>query len=202
MNRSHLIRLNTTPEQEVYFRKACGVKRHAFNWTLARWKEVRAKSERVKMKDLKAEYNQIKGEQLRLGGKIMSATISYRAGWWFVFIAVEVEHETPRHSGGTVGIDLGINTLGTLSCGEKFENQGPLSHCLPTAGCLAQDVHEGGPNLSVQLVDRWFASSKTRHACGRVKEDLTLADRVWVCEQCGAVHDRDVNAAIMVEKVL
>jgi len=51
----------------------------------------------------------------------------------------------------------------------------------------------------VQLVDRWFPSSKTCHACGWVKEDLTLADRVWVCEQCGIVHDRDLNAAIMVK---
>src|SRR5207244_3558131 len=29
MKRSHVIRLNTTPGQEVYFRKACGVARHA-----------------------------------------------------------------------------------------------------------------------------------------------------------------------------
>ncbi|HEY6411502.1 MAG TPA: zinc ribbon domain-containing protein, partial [Ktedonobacteraceae bacterium] len=52
---------------------------------------------------------------------------------------------------------------------------------------------------SVQLVGRWFPSSKTCHTCGWVKQDLTLADRVWVCEQCGSVHDRDLNAAIMVE---
>jgi putative transposase len=51
----------------------------------------------------------------------------------------------------------------------------------------------------VQLVDRWFPSSKTCHVCGWVKEDLTLADRVWMCEQCGTVHNRDWNAAIMVE---
>src|SRR5438876_10862941 len=50
-------------------------------------------------------------EELRFQGKIMSATISSRAGWWFVSIAVEVEHETPTHPGGTVGIDLGIKTL-------------------------------------------------------------------------------------------
>src|SRR6266566_3672866 len=56
-------------------------------------------------------------------GKILSAVISSRAGWWFVSIAVEVEHETPTHGGGTVGIDLGIKTLATLSGGEKFENQ-------------------------------------------------------------------------------
>jgi putative transposase len=63
MNRSHVIRLNPTPEQEVYFRKACGVARHAYNWALARWKEERAAGKWAKMKDLKAEYNAIKGEQ-------------------------------------------------------------------------------------------------------------------------------------------
>jgi RRXRR protein/Putative transposase DNA-binding domain len=52
---------------------------------------------------------------------------------------------------------------------------------------------------SVQMVDRWFPSSKTCHRSGLVKQDVTLADHVWVCEQCGIVHDRDWNAAIMVE---
>ena len=50
----------------------------------------------------------------------------------------------------------------------------------------------------VQLVDRWYASSKTCHHCGWMKEDLTLADRVWICEQCGAVNERDVNASLNV----
>ena len=63
MNRSHVIRLNVTPEQDTYFRKACGVRRHAFNWALARWKEARSKGERVTMRGLRTEYNQIKGEQ-------------------------------------------------------------------------------------------------------------------------------------------
>src|SRR5215471_12181310 len=210
MNRAHLIRLNPTKEQEVYFRKAYGVTRHAYNWALTRWKEAWAKGERVKMNDLKREYNQIKGEQfpwvyevtkcapeqafadlgqafanywrmkeqgtqpklkhprkdgeeagfphfkskkrdrlsfylandkfsvhgntlcvpklgevnmteqVRFVGKILSATISYRAGWWFVSIAFEVEGEVPSHQGGTVGIDLGIKTLATLSDGETF----------------------------------------------------------------------------------
>ena len=48
----------------------------------------------------------------------------------------------------------------------------------------------------VQLVDRWYPSSKTCHACGWVKEDLTLADRVFICEQCGVVFDRDFNASL------
>jgi putative transposase len=369
MNRSHVIRLNATPEQDTYFRKACGVRRHAFNWALARWKEARSKSERVTIRGLRAEYNQIKGEQfpwvyettkcapeqafadlgqafsnywrmkregtqpklkhprkdgeeagfprfkskkrdrlrfyltndkisvhghtlhvpklgdvnmteaLRFQGKIMSAVISYRAGWWFVSIAVEVKHETPAHAGGTVGIDLGIKTLATLSNGEKFENQKHYRRNLGRMKGLSKGLSrkvEGSQNWwkntkklakahyrvacqrrdslhkmskkvarayaligledlnvkgmlanhhlaqvvsdasffevkrqllykadqyggSVQLIGRWFPSSKTCHVCGWVKEELTLADRVWACEQCGTVHDRDLNAAIMVE---
>ncbi len=62
-------------------------------------------------------------EALRFQGKILSAVISYRAGWWFVSISVEVEHAVPTHSGEAVGIDLGIKTLATCSDGMVFENQ-------------------------------------------------------------------------------
>ena len=44
------------------------------------------------------------------------------------------------------------------------------------------------------VVDRWFPSSKLCGACGAVREKLPLNVREWTCE-CGAVHDRDVNAA-------
>src|SRR5207302_7758495 len=62
-------------------------------------------------------------QSLHFSGKIMSATISYRAAWWFVANAVKVQHEVPSHTGGAVGIDLGINTLATCSDGVVFENQ-------------------------------------------------------------------------------
>ncbi|GLX01324.1 transposase [Microtetraspora sp. NBRC 16547] len=44
------------------------------------------------------------------------------------------------------------------------------------------------------VVDRWFPSSKLCSACGTVQEAMPLNVRTWVCA-CGAVHDRDVNAA-------
>lgn len=43
-------------------------------------------------------------------------------------------------------------------------------------------------------VDRFFASSKTCHACGH-KRSLELSERKWVCDDCGVIHDRDVNAS-------
>ncbi len=44
------------------------------------------------------------------------------------------------------------------------------------------------------VVDRWLPSSKTCSACGAVSNGLPLNVREWEC-RCGAVHDRDVNAA-------
>nr|WP_205825615.1 RNA-guided endonuclease TnpB family protein [Microbispora catharanthi] len=44
------------------------------------------------------------------------------------------------------------------------------------------------------VVDRWFPSSKLCSACGTLQRSLPLHVRKWRCA-CGAVHDRDVNAA-------
>ncbi|MES9537088.1 MULTISPECIES: RNA-guided endonuclease TnpB family protein [unclassified Actinomadura] len=44
------------------------------------------------------------------------------------------------------------------------------------------------------VVDRWFPSSKLCAACGTICTKLPLDVREWTCE-CGAMHDRDVNAA-------
>jgi putative transposase len=44
------------------------------------------------------------------------------------------------------------------------------------------------------IADRWYPSSKTCSACGHVNGTLTLANRTWVCSECGAEHDRDENA--------
>ncbi|WTL65252.1 transposase [Streptosporangium sp. NBC_01495] len=44
------------------------------------------------------------------------------------------------------------------------------------------------------VVDRWFPSSKLCSACGSITASMPLGVRDWVCA-CGAVHDRDVNAA-------
>ncbi|MBB6351214.1 putative transposase [Nonomuraea muscovyensis] len=44
------------------------------------------------------------------------------------------------------------------------------------------------------VVDRWFPSSKLCSACGTLRDRMPLNVRTWECA-CGAVHDRDVNAA-------
>jgi putative transposase len=54
------------------------------------------------------------------------------------------------------------------------------------------------PWYGSELVEagRYFPSSKLCSACGRRKPNLTLADRIYQCDYCGLVIDRDLNAAI------
>lgn len=59
---------------------------------------------------------------------------------------------------------------------------------------LAYKAHWYGRML-VQ-VDRFYPSSRLCHNCGHKYDGLLLSEREWVCESCGASHDRDVNAAL------
>lgn len=57
---------------------------------------------------------------------------------------------------------------------------------------LTAKCHERG--IELRVVDRFYPSSKTCHACGHVKKDLKLSDRTYTCT-CGYTADRDHNAA-------
>ena len=50
-------------------------------------------------------------------------------------------------------------------------------------------------NKKVVLIDKFYPSSKTCSCCGYRNKDLKLSDRNWQCPNCGANHDRDLNAA-------
>ena len=44
-------------------------------------------------------------------------------------------------------------------------------------------------------IDKWYPSSKRCSDCGFVLTKIPLSVRKWACPECGANHDRDVNAA-------
>lgn len=49
-------------------------------------------------------------------------------------------------------------------------------------------------------IDQWYASSKTCHVCKHKIKNMPLSTRVWICENCGTEHDRDINAAINIKQ--
>jgi putative transposase len=65
MIKAHKIRLNPTPEQEMYFRKAAGTARFVYNWGLAGWKRHKAEhpGEMYGVMALKKDFNALKLEQ-------------------------------------------------------------------------------------------------------------------------------------------
>lgn len=44
-------------------------------------------------------------------------------------------------------------------------------------------------------IDRFYSSSKTCSRCGHVLDSLDLDVCQWDCSNCGAHHDRDINAS-------
>lgn len=47
----------------------------------------------------------------------------------------------------------------------------------------------------VELVDRWYPSSKTCNSCGHV-QPMPLKERLFICGSCNYVIDRDLGAAV------
>lgn len=60
---------------------------------------------------------------------------------------------------------------------------------------IYKQAHYG---TKVELVDRWYPSSKTCSECGTIQE-MSLSDRVFNCKKCGHFQDRDENASINLE---
>lgn len=219
-------------------------------------------------------------EELRFEGRLLSATVSRRAQRWYVSVLVEVEDVPIVHKNhGTVGVDLGITHLATLSTGEHIDGPRPLRAALERLRMLNKAVsrkRNGSKNrakakvrlarvhekiadirtdalhkLTTNLVQRFDViviedlnvrgmaknqrlsraiadmgffefrrqltykalmcgsdvvvyprfkpSSKECSDCGYVMEDLPLSVREWDCPSCGVVHDRDENAAKVLE---
>lgn len=75
--------------------------------------------------------------------------------------------------------------------------------------CLAKSISDAGWGEFVRQIeykslwygrtligiDRWFPSSKRCSDCGHTVAKMPLNMREWVCPECGAIHDRDINAA-------
>jgi putative transposase len=51
-------------------------------------------------------------------------------------------------------------------------------------------------NITLKQVDKYYPSSKLCSGCNNKKEDLKLSDRIYRCNKCGLIIDRDLNAAI------
>src|SRR5262249_27998796 len=109
-----------------------------------------------------------------------------------VSIAVEVEHETPTHRGGAVGVDLGVKTLATTSDNEKFENQKHYRKALERIKGLSK-----GLSRKVEGSRNWWRTTKKlakahyRVACQR--QDRLHKMTTHVARTYGLIGLEDLN---------
>ncbi len=59
--------------------------------------------------------------------------------------------------------------------------------------CLRYKLERQGKSLIA--VDRYFPSTRTCSACGTVRDAVSHKENSWRCPKCGAVHNREINAA-------
>jgi putative transposase len=214
------------------------------------------------------------------GVHILSASVSERAGGWFVSIQVEMEIADPNVTyQPVVGVDLGILALATVSDGTRIENPHALKRDLgkikrlqrvvsrrqkgsanrekavrqlarahlrvanvrknalhqvtsrlarTKSAVVLEDLHVSGMvknhhlaqaiadvgfyefrrqmvykcqwyGCQVILADPFYPSSKRCLQCGHIKVEMDLSERVYLCDHCGLMIDRDLNAAINLE---
>jgi putative transposase len=216
-------------------------------------------------------------ESLRYSGKIMNYTVSRDVDRWYVSVLVDTSDiQKLEPTSKTVGVDLGIKTLATLSDGTVIENPKYLKQqekrlarqqrvfarrqkesknkekakikvqklhrkvrssrldtihqvtaklvrnydCIVIEDLnvkgmmknrkLAKAISDVGFGMfrailtrkcemygrKLIVTNRFFPSSKTCSNCGCIKDELTLAERTYKCNDCGFEIDRDLNAAI------
>jgi putative transposase len=280
MLRAHKIRLNPTPEQEQYFRKASGTARFVYNWGLAEVKRALSEGRKPDSAlDLKVRFNAIKREQfpwvyevtkcaaegafrnlgaalanffaskrgqrkgkrlgfpkfksrrkgfgsfylandkfslgghdlvvpklgrvnmtevLRFAGKRVGATISYRAGWWWVSIQVDVPREPSLHAGHALGVDVGVKELAVDSDGVRFENQKPLRKVLRIVKRLQRTVSRrsmGSSNRRKAVLK--LARAHERVAC--LRADAHHKATTQIARKAACIGIEDLNVAGMLK---
>lgn len=361
---AHKIRLKPNKSQDIYLRKACGVRRKAYNWALDEWDRLFKLGLKPTAMSLKKSFNSLKRtefpyvlevtkcaaenaildvgkaytnffakranrpkykkkfindsfrinndqfsvegnkirmpklgavkmyEKLRFEGKIMSATVSRKADYWFISILVDTDvtdlvrknqgAKSINESYNVVGIDLGIKCFAQLSTylAEAYYSPKPLKRNLKKLKRLQRSFsrkEKGSANrrkaaakvaklhyriscarkdflnkltskisktydiiciedlstkwmlanrhLSrtvsdlgfyefrrqleykqnlygtyVNVVSRFYPSTKTCSNCGCINKKIQLKDRTYVCTECGFEIDRDFNAALNLKR--
>lgn len=124
--------------------------------------------------------------------RILSATVTERAGRWFVSLQVEEEVETKEPIQEIGGADVGINALATLSDGKRFDNPRTLARAERKLKHLQRSVSrkkKGSENR--RKANRRLAQAHARVA--RIRENTLHVISSAIAKRFGVVGMEDLN---------
>ncbi len=130
-------------------------------------------------------------------GRILAATITERANRWFVSIRTQQEIDVPENQGPSIGVDLGVKVLATLSNGQMIT--GPKAHKSNLK--LQQRINrkwirtEPGSKRR-ERVRRRLAKLHYRISC--IRNDATHKFTSMLAKTYGTIGIEDLNVAGMV----
>ena len=139
-------------------------------------------------------------EHLRYNGKILSAKVFTKGGKWFVSIAVELSETTkplPK-TGKSVGLDLGITDLATLSDGTKIKALKPLKNKLKKLQRLSKSLSrkQKGSNNRAKAKAKL---SRLHHKIGCIRKDFLHKLTTNLVKSYDTIAIEDLNVKGMVK---
>jgi len=138
-------------------------------------------------------------QELRLGGKLLSATVSRTADQWFISITVDTMTQPGEPEvQGVLGVDVGIKELAVTSDGEVFENP----RALKKAEGKLRKLHKAlsrkgkGSNNHKKAV---IKLARQYHKVSCVRKDAQHKATTAIVKSCSTVCVETLNVAGMVK---
>ncbi len=223
---THRIELKPNKLQEALFRQCVGASRFAFNWALAEWQRHYAAGEKPNEAALRRPFNAIKPVDfpwiLDLPKSVPQQAIKHVGRAYQRFFQKSSKyprfkkrghHDSARldNGPGTFAVEgqrIRLPKIGGVRMREALRFDGkPLSATLSREAdrwfisisveiACPEPVRESPATVGVDL----GVSTKLCSSCGVKAEAMPLSVRQWTCAHCGAEHDRDINAALNIER--
>lgn len=129
-------------------------------------------------------------------GKIKAATIALTALGWQIAFACEIEHETPTHTGPSVGIDRGIANTIALSTGERMSVPASLKRIERRHRSAQRAVHRCRRG-SIRYAKAVQRAHKLKARMSRIRRDWHHKVALTIAGRFGAVVIEDLNISNM-----
>lgn len=137
-------------------------------------------------------------EELRFVGRIIVATISHKAGRWYLSINVDLGDIEKKPFGPQVGVDLGIKSLAVTSDGEVFENQKALRSNLDRLAKMQRHMARKVKG-SVRWNNLKMKVRRLQERIANLRKDAQHKLTTYLCKTYGHVAIEDLHVSGMMK---